>query len=94
MTDTIVERVARAVCDFYDELPEIATYLERKASTREWCDRKEVRETARSAMAATKYRDGTDEDRFIAAANSEKIDVVGLICAYDRVIDAALAQPE
>lgn len=51
--DEVIERVARAIIGSsrYDNLPERATYLQRKSdSFAEWHDRAEARETARDAI--------------------------------------------
>lgn len=44
---------------------------------------------ARAAIAAMKYSDGEDEDLLIQAAQQERMDPVGLSCAWDAMIDAA-----
>lgn len=50
----LVERMARALCDYFDELPEQITYSERKRllTQRDWLDRGQVREAARAALSA------------------------------------------
>jgi len=52
MTNDDVVRVARVICDYYDDLPNVATYLQRKAETREFVDRLNVHATARAAIEA------------------------------------------
>jgi len=54
MTDSMVERVARAICPEYDELPDIASYSQRKRALPEqyWKDKSEVRDDARAAIEA------------------------------------------
>lgn len=51
-TEQMVEKVAMTLCDYYDALPESATYIERKSSTREIIDREEARLLARAVLAA------------------------------------------
>lgn len=94
---TMLERVARAICAelgvAYDELAESADYMERKTAAD--ClvlDKEEAHQIARAAIEAMRCKDGADEDMFVEAAAPEKIDPVCLICAYGRVIDAALKE--
>lgn len=52
---TMIEKVARAICNEqpYDDLPEIATYRERKTHVhRAMLDKQEAREVARAAIEA------------------------------------------
>lgn len=52
ITDEMVEAAAKAWCDYYNDLPEDASYLQRKSETRDYPDRVSVRIDARSALLA------------------------------------------
>lgn len=53
ITDEMVERAARVIADgYYDSLPDMATYLQRKASTRDLVDKVDALQVARAALEA------------------------------------------
>ena len=45
------ERLARAICGYFDDLPDVATYLQRKASTRDFEDKADVFEAVDAILA-------------------------------------------
>jgi len=46
------EQLAHIICDYYDQLPPKATYLERKGSTRDFCDQEEVKTVVQQIVDA------------------------------------------
>lgn len=98
MTDTMIERVARVVCAqlgarTYDDLPEKATYLQRKTHT-DWpvLDRQEARDMARAAIEA--MREPTAEMKAAEGAHWDYSchTCGGLAEGWYLMIDAALQE--
>lgn len=98
----MIERVARALCikagadpDSLWTAPEngepsLVTNTSRAGGS-QWPAWRWWVPSARAAMTAMKYVDGTDEANLITVSNEERVEAVSLIMAWDGLIDAALA---
>lgn len=88
MTQTMIERVAQAICATDCDFPYVPF---------DWPS-DDVRENymrlAHAAFEAMKYVDGVDEGRLIDVSNAHRVEAVTLALAWDAMIDAALQEDQ
>ena len=88
------DAVARSICDYFDELPEQATWIQRKSASREYSDKAEVRDDADAAIRAflTVWRDLPLEDGLAATAEIEPAICSGFTTNEGQLVSPSLGR--